>query len=133
MIIDQEMLYKVQMLDELAMEYETSVEVFAAENYLEDFYDFYEIRKSFPKLIPSPDSFHETLRQLSGDDVWQPIADRTESLFGVPRRVTIFEDDTALRREIEGPDGLAPFFFVFGLIFCEYDGFTLCFISGSNN
>ena len=133
MLIDQEMLNKVQMLDLLAMEYETSVEVFAGGNYLEDFYDYYEIKKSFPKLIPSPDSFHETLRELSGDDVWQPIAEKTESLFGAPIRVTVFEDDTALRREMEGTDGLAPFFFVFGLMFCEYDGFTLCFISGSNN
>lgn len=133
MIIDQEMLRKVAMLDMLAMEYETSVELFAGENYLEDFYDFYEIRKSFPKLISSPDSFHETMRKLCGDDVWQPIAEKTESLFGTPGRVTVFEDDTALRREMEGTDGLAPFFFVFGLFFCEFDGFTLCFISGSNN
>lgn len=45
----------------------------------------------------------------------------------------LFDDVSGIIDELEGPDGLAPFFFFFDLMFCEYDDFTLCFMSGSNN
>lgn len=124
---------KTALLDQLAQRYETSVTAFPAGDYLRAFCDFYEIKGRDLKLIPAPEGFHAALRELSGDDVWQPIARETERLFGPPRRVTVFEDDKALRDELEGPEGLAPFFFVFDLMFCEYEGFTLSFLSGTNN
>ncbi len=130
---DQDVSAKTGLLDRLSMRYETSVQALPAGNYLEAFCDFYQIRDRNLKLVPSPDGFHGTLREVSGYDVWRPIAEETERLFGLPDRVTVFEDDRALRDELEGPDGLGPFFFIFDLIFCEYGGFTLCFISGSNN
>ncbi len=133
MPIDTTVLDKAEMLDRLAMEYETSVYVFSADNYLNEFYDFFEIKNRKQKLISSPNTFHEALKELSGDDVWQRIAEKTEALFGVPTNVSIFEDDTVLKDEMEGPDGLAPFFFVFDMMFCEYDDFSLLFISGTNN
>ncbi len=133
MPIDTTVLDKAEMLDRLAMEYETSVYVFSADNYLNEFYDFFEIKNRKQKLISSPNTFHEALKELSGDDVWQRIAEKTVALFGVPTNVSIFEDDTVLKDEMEGPDGLAPFFFVFDMMFCEYDAFSLLFISGTNN
>ena len=105
-----------------------------ADHYLEVFCEFFEIKNRNLTLIPSSyGGFHETLREVAGYDVWQPIAEKTESLFGLPKRVTLFEDDAELLSELEGPDGLAPFFFVFDLMFCEYEDFVLCFISGTNN
>ena len=133
MTADQNAGMKAGQLNDLAMQYETSVIKLPADSYLEAFYRFYEIKNRNQNLIPSPNGFYETLREVSGYDVWQPIARRTENLFGLPKRVTVFEDDRSLREEMEGPDGLGPFFFIFDLMFCEYDGFTLCFISGSNN
>ena len=132
---EQALKEKVRQLGRLTMKYETSVNLFPAENYLDAFYDYYEIRVRPHRLVPSPDSFRDTLREVSGYDVWEPIAEETESLFGTPSRVMIFDDDalSALKEELDGPDGLAPFFFVFDLMFCEYEGFTLCFLSGSNN
>ncbi len=126
---------KVRQLGRLTMKYETSVNLFPAENYLDAFYDYYEIRGRSHRLVPSPDSFRDALREVSGYDVWEPIAEETESLFGTSSRVMIFDDDalSALKEELNGPDGLAPFFFVFDLMFCEYEEFTLCFLSGSNN
>ncbi len=131
--VNQSVPEKIELLDKLAMEYEISVQAFGAEDYLREFYGFYEIKNRDHRLIPSPDTFYETLKEVSGDDVWEPIAKKTESLFGAPARVTVFEDITGLRDELEGPDGLAPFFSVFDLMFCEYEDFTLCYISGSNN
>ena len=73
------------------------------------------------------------LREVNGYDVWKPVAELTESLFGQPRRVMVFEDDSALKDELEGPDGLGPFFFIFDLMLFEYGGHTLCFISVAND
>ena len=120
-------------LNELTMSFEVSVQALYAEDYLTEFYDFYEIRNRQHQLVPSPDSFHDALKELSGDGVWRRIAEYTEYLFGEPKRVTVFDDVGDVIGELEGEDGLAPFWFVFDLMFCEYDGFTLCFISGSNN
>lgn len=74
---EQALKKKVRQLGRLTMKYETSVNLFPAENYLDAFYDYYKIRGRLHRL--------------------------------------------------------APFFFVFDLMFCEYEGFTLCFLSGSNN
>ena len=133
MRVDDTVLNKVEGLNELAMAYEVSVQAFSADDYLNGFYDFYEIKDRDHKLIRSPYPFGESLKELSGDDVWQPIADMTLRLFGEPQDIKIFENFEKLTDELEGPDGLAPFFFVFDLMFCEYGGFTLCFISGTNN
>ena len=124
---------KMRSLNEFAMEYETAAVSFFEKDYLKEFYDFYEIRNRKAGLIPSPCGFEESLKELSGEDCWKPIAEKTESLFGIPERVRIFDNDRELREELEGPDGLSPFFFVFDLMFCEYENYTLCFISGSNN
>jgi hypothetical protein len=124
---------RTKQLNELSMLYETSVSMFSAKNYLQEFFDFYEIKTRDLKLVESPDSFRGTLCEVSGSDVWQPIAEKAEELFGVPSRVMVFEDDTSLRDELEGPHGLGPFFFIFDIMFCEYEYYTLCFISGSNN
>lgn len=124
---------KLSRLNELSMKYETSVTAFTSENYLIEFCDFFEVKNKGLKLVPSPYGFKEALKELSGYDVWQPIAETTESLFGLPERVTVFDDDSKLIEELEGADGLAPFYIVFDLMFCEFDGFSLCFISGTNN
>lgn len=133
MFIDKIISEKVEKLNETTMKYETAVQAFGAENYLNEFYDFYEIKTRKHRLIPSPGSFDETLKEVSGDDVWRPIADETEKLLKKPESVMVFEDNKALIDELEGADGLAPFFFVFDIMFCEYEGFALCFISGTNN
>ena len=124
---------KADRLDNLSMYYETAVQLFPATDYLEAFLDFYEIKNRDLKLIPAEGNFRENLRELSGDDVFAPIADLTEELFGTPERVLVFEESAALCDELDGPDGLGPLFFIFGLMFCEYGDFTLCFISGTNN
>ncbi len=121
------------MLDSAAMVSEVSVLLFPEKRCLEEFYDYFEIRNRKAKLVPSPESFHDALKELSGDDVWRNIAEKTESLFGLPKSVALFDDPDPIRDELEGVDGLAPFFFVFDIMFCEYEGFTLCFISGTNN
>lgn len=133
MVNDPTLQSKAGILDELAMTDETAVQAFGAGDYLKDFMDFYEIKNRSHRLIPSAGSFHDALCEVCGDDVWQRIAEETERLFGTPQRVTVFEDPGKLIGELEGSDGLAPFFFVFDVMFCEYDGFTLCFISGTNN
>ena len=94
---EQALKEKVRQLGRLTMKYETSVNLFPAENYLDAFYDYYEIRVRPHRLVPSPDSFRDTLREVSGYDVWEPIAEETESLFGTPSRVMIFDDDALFR------------------------------------
>ena len=133
MSADPELFRKAAELDELAMRYETAVQPLLAEDYVKEFYDFYRIRDRKRKLIPSEDIFEQALMEVSGYDVWRPIAEETERLFGLPKRVMVFDDDNALREELGGRKGLGPFFFHFGIMFCEYEGFTLCFISGTNN
>ena len=124
---------KCSRLDKLSMYYETSVQLLPGSGYLEAFWDFYEIKDRTQRLAPTEGSFRENLRELSGDDVFAPIADLTEELFGLPERVTTVGELEALREELDGPDGFGPFFFNFDLLFCEYGTFTLCFISGTNN
>ena len=133
MIADKHWNAKLKLLDDLAMRYEVAVKHLYEEDYLKEFYDFYEIKNRKAKLVPAEEGFEETLKNVSGEYRWEAIAEKTKSLFGLPLRVTVFDDDTKLKEELEGPDGLAPFFFVFDLMFCEYGEYTLCFISGSNN
>ena len=128
-----ELFEKVDMIYDLAMGYEVAVIPLFEEDYLEEFLNFYEIRNRNVKLIPKEDSIEEALRNVSGEYRWEAIAEKAKSLFGLPNRILAFEDDAELREELEGPDGLAPFFFVFGMMFCEYEGYTLCYMSGSNN
>lgn len=129
----EEVLRWAELLDQVSMEYETAVVPFFEEDYLREFYDWFRIKKRDQKLVPAEEGFAAALRDLSGESVWQPIADKTQRLFGLPKRVCVFEDAAALRDELGGRKGLAPFFFVFDLMFCEYEGFTLCFLSGTNN
>ena len=126
---------RLQALEDFAMVYETAVVPFCAGDYLPAFYDFYRIKKRHSKLVPAAEGFCEALTEVSGDGRGQLIAAKTESLFGPPKRVMCFEDSAPVVRQLEGTGGrgLGPFFFIFDLLFCEYDGFTLCFISGSNN
>ncbi len=120
-------------LDRVSMELETATIPFSAEGYLEEFYSFYEIRDRSRTLAPAGVGFVQALEETCGDGPGAAIAAKAEALFGPPKRVLWFEDDKGLLEELEGPDGLAPLFFVFGLVFCEYEGFTLCFMSGTNN
>jgi hypothetical protein len=133
MKVDQNLSDRISDLNKLAMVYETGVSLFSGKDYLTEFYDFYEIINRKEKLLPSPCGFEETLKDVSGDDCWKIIADQTKSLFGSPRRVMVFEDVRNLQDELGGPDGLSAFYSVFDLMFCEYEHYTLCFISGSNN
>ena len=133
MLTDKELSNRIETLDDLAMKYETAVQAFKSVDYLKEFYDFYEIQNRDHKLVPSPYPFSEALKELSGDDVWEKIAAKTVCLFGEPKRITVFDDYKEVIDELEGENGLAPFFFVLDLMFCEYDGFTLLFISGTNN
>jgi hypothetical protein len=133
MKVDQNLSDRISDLNKLAMVYETGVSLFSGKDYLTEFYNFYEIINRKEKLLPSPCGFEETLKDVSGDDCWKIIADQTKSLFGSPRRVMVFEDVRNLQDELGGPDGLSPFYSVFDLMFCEYEHYTLCFISGSNN
>ena len=133
MIADKDWKANLKLLNDLAMQYEVGVKLLYEKNYLKEFYDFYEIRNRKAKLVPAEEGFEETLKNVSGEYRWEAIAEKTKSLFGLPLRVTVFDDITKLRDEMEGPEGLAPFFFVFDMMFCEYGEYTLCFISGSNN
>ena len=133
MIADKDWKANLKLLNDLAMQYEVGVKLLYEKNYLKEFYDFYEIRNRKAKLVPAEEGFEEILKNVSGEYRWEAIAEKTKSLFGLPLRVTVFDDITKLRDEMEGPEGLAPFFFVFDLMFCEYGEYTLCFISGSNN
>ncbi len=133
-MVDKNDIYeKVHVLYDLAMKYEVAVIPLFEEDYLNEFLDFYEIKNRDLELIPAEKDFDESLKDLSGEYRWEELAEKTKELFGIPVNVMIFADDTSLREELEGPDGLAPFYFVFDLMFCEYEGFTLCFICGSNN
>ena len=133
MIADKDWKAKLKLLDDLAMRYEVAVKPLYEEDYLKEFYDFYEIKNRKAKLVTVEEGFEETLKNVSGEDSCEAVAEKTKSLFGLPVRVTVFDNNVKLREELEGPDGLSPFFFVFDLMFCEYGQYTLCFISGSNN
>ncbi len=133
MIADPKREKQWEQLDELAMTYEVAVIPFCEENYLKEFFDFYRIRNRSTKLVETEEGFDESLRDVSGEYRWEEIARKARDLFGLPRRILFFDEDSRLRDELGGRRGLSPFFFVFGMMFCEYEGFTLCFMSGTNN
>lgn len=120
-------------LDEFAMRYEVGVLPLFDKDYRTEFFDFYQVTPRGAKLIPAEGSFEEAIWEVSGASRGEPIARKAEALFGRPKRMTVFDDDSRLRDELGGRRGLSPFFFVFGILFCEYERFTLCFLSGSNN
>lgn len=125
---------KAAILDDFAMFYETAVMYLEEEDYLEEFCYYNFIQSRDLTLIPSDKDFYESLKEVSGDDPAGPIFEKTESLFGLPKRIMVLEEEQSVIRELEAcEDGWGPFYVVFGLMFCEYDGFTLCFISGTNN
>lgn len=126
---------KTKRLNELAMRYETAVLDFPKEGYLDAFYRFYEMKDRSRELAPSELCFLETLQETVGTDSAGPVAAETERLFGMPKRVLVFEDPKPVAEELEGEGGQGPgpFFFIFDLMFCEFKDCTLCFISGSNN
>ena len=135
-MVDQEAVReKVDALEELAMGYGTAVFELFAEDYLTEFYDLFRIRDRSPKLIPFEVSFREALRLSCGEGRFEAVAETAERLFGLPKRIMTFSepDQKALTERLGGRRGRAPFFFVFDLLFCEYEGFALCFIPGSND
>ncbi len=125
---------KAALLDDFAMEYETAVIYLDADNYLEQFYDLYFFKNRSWKLIPAEESFQGALDRLCGEDDGKLIAEKTESLFGLPKHIMVFDEVAELISELEAcSDGWGPFYIVFDLIFCEYEEYTLCFITGTNN
>ena len=122
-------------LNAFAMEREISVTPFTDPDWLEAFYDFFEIRKKNRRFAPVPTGtdLYGGMTDLAGEEAGRAVAAETERLFGLPLRLTRFEDAQELMDELSGPRGLAPFFFVFDALFCEYEGFTLCFLCGTNN
>ena len=135
MIADKDWKDKLRLLDDLAMVYEVAVIPLYEQDYLTEFYDFYRIRNRSWKLVPSELGFEDSLREVSGEYRWEEIAEMAKELYGLPKRIMGLEDGAPsdLREALGGRRGLSPFFFVFDMMFCEYDGFTLCFISGTNN
>lgn len=130
---DDTVMNKIEILNALTMKDEVSVQAFSADGYLQEFYDFYEINKRDQQLTAFDGTFGDAMREVFGDAVYITIADQTRYLFGEPKCVMIFDDPAAVIGEMEGEEDLAPFYIVFDLMFCVYDGFTLCFISGTNN
>ena len=130
---DKDILEKVLDLDKLAMDSEISVYHFSSGDYLSEFYEWFKIRNRDHRLKASTGDFYEELGDLCGRDTYRLLADKTVEFFGLPERIVRFEDGTGPKEELEGPDGLAPFFFVFNMMFCEYKDLTLFFISGTNN
>ena len=134
MITEHEVLQKVWQLDDHAMEWNTAVMPLPAEDYLETFFDFYEIRDRDLSPVPCGGSLHDSMVMLCGEGRGEPVAEKAESLFGRPGRIMVFEDPGPLTRQLEMSEGgVGPFYFIFDLMFCEYEGFTLCFITGSND
>ena len=107
---------KTDLLNVVSMKYEVSVVPFFEQDYLKEFFDFYQIRNRDLRLIPSEDDFDEALKNLSGEYRWQAIAEKTKELFGLPSQITVFVDNKDLIEELGGPKGLSGFFFVFDLI-----------------
>ena len=125
---------KAFLLDDFAMEYETAVLYLKEDQYLEEFYQLFFFKNREQTLIPFEESYEDAFIELCGDRGGKRIADKTESLFGRPIRMMVFENVDRVKEELEAAsDGWGPFYSVFDLMFCEYEGFTLCFIAGSNN
>lgn len=130
---DDAVMNKIEILNALTMKDEVSVRAFSADGWLQEFYDFYGINKRDQQPTAFDGTFGDAMREVFGDAVSITVAEQTRYLFGEPKCVMIFDDPAAVIGELEGEEGLAPFYIVFDLMFCEYDGFTLCFMSGTNN
>ena len=116
------------------MDYDIAVLALPAENCLQEFLDFYEIEAPDAKLVPLELSFRETIEDMGHYDSWQLVADKAEELFGLPARIMVLEDEAPVLRGLETSEGgVGPFYVMFWLAFCEYEGFTLCFMAGSND
>ena len=130
----KEIIEKAGKLDDFTIDYGTAVLALPFADYCAEFCRFYRIGKPKFGLVPSPDGFRGTLREVCGYSVWEPIAEKTEEIFGVPDRVTVPDD---VRKPLDRLEmcggGLGPFYCMFDIMFCEYDGFVLCFMSGSND
>ena len=124
---------RFDLLDDFTMEYGVAVLPLFEADCLKEFYDFYEIKNRKPKLIPYGEDFQAAMVDMCGEPRGPLIAGKTEALFGLPKRIMAFDDDAKLRNRLGGRKGLSPFFFVFDLMFFEYDRFTLCFLYGSND
>ena len=124
---------KTDILNEYAMDYEVTVVPFFSDNYLIEFYRFYKIKNRTRRLNASRQDFYKSMEDFCGSSRAEGIAERTKGLFGMPKAIRFFEEGSGITDELEGPKGLAPFFFVFDLLFLEYDGFTLCLLFGTNN
>lgn len=123
-------------LNEISMVYEVHVVPLFKADYLKEFYDFFRVRTRKAKLLLSEGGFDDALKELAGEYRWEETAGKTKELFGPPARVTAFAEDESfykLREELGGRRGCSGFFFVFDVMFCEYEGFTLCYICGTNN
>ncbi len=125
---------RAALLDDFAMDHETAVTWLPAGDYLKAFCDLYRIRRRDFRLVPSAQGFYERLREMCGDRRGIAVAEMAERLFGMPGRVADFEDAGPAIDQLEtSGGGLGPFYCVFDVMFCEYEGFALCFISGTNN
>ena len=125
---------KVRLLDDFAMESSCAVMPFSKEHYLEEFLKFYEIKGRKHKLKLSQDSLYKNLEEMCAYGKGRPVAEKTEEMFGLPLNIYEFEDEKAITEQMEGMNGgCSGFYFVFYVIFCEYEDFVLCFFSGSND
>ena len=97
MIADKDWKAKLKLHDDLAIPYEVALKPLYEEDYLKEFYDFYEIKNRKAKLVTAEEGFEETLKNVSGEYRWEAIAEKTKSLFGLPVRVTVFDNYAKLR------------------------------------
>ena len=92
---------RFDLLDDFSMEYGVAVLPLFEADYLKEFYDFYEIRNRKPKLIPYGEDFHAAMRDMCGEPRGPLIAGKTEALFGLPKRIMAFDNDTKTVRFYE--------------------------------
>ena len=125
---------KAFLLDDLAMEYETAVFYLDKDDYLEQFFDLNFTVDRICSLTVYDGELEEAFSDLCGEDAGKLIAEKTESYFGIPKRILFFDDTAKVTDELEASsDGWGVFYIVSDAMFLEYDGFALCFVSGTNN
>ena len=122
----------IKQLNDFTMKYEAAVIPFSADGYLEEFFDFYKMKRRDHGVTRFSRSLEKTLKSYGGDDCAGPITREIKKTFGLPLDVKVFVNSTYSLHEFEDGDNLTPFFFVFDIVFCEYENFTLCLIFGSN-
>ena len=125
---------KAFLLDDLAMEYETAVFYLDKDDYLEQFYELNFAVDRTCSLTVYDGSLQDAFADLCGEDAGKLIAEKTESYFGIPKKILFFDDTAKVTDELEAAsDGWGVFYIVFDAMFLEYEGFALCFVSGTNN